>query len=184
MIIIDKRLNSNEMSILRQLIGKKIVSFMHDEFNFNNSSSQVVGIETELGMVYLYNFTEPLDYYGSVEDVAVWKLTKERYKFVDNKNLISSPVGETVKEIRIVQENQKLFENGTQTYNVWVTRGIIFDFGDHQFAFEKPVWFSEDIYVHKGYDLITKFTSTDEFVNDDWCDGCKAECERKIVSFG
>ena len=104
MITIDKRFNDEEMSILRQLIGKKIVSFRHDEFNFNNSSSQVVGIETELGMVYLYNFTEPLDYYGSVEDVAVWKLTKERYKFVDNKNLISSPVGETVKEIRIVQE--------------------------------------------------------------------------------
>ena len=82
---------------LRQLIGKKIVSFRHDEFNFNNSSSQVVGIETELGMVYLYNFTEPLDYYGSVEDAAVWKLTKERYKFVDNKQLISSPVGEVVK---------------------------------------------------------------------------------------
>lgn len=183
MITIDKRFNDEEMAILRQLIGKKIVSFRHDEFNFNNSSSQVVGIETELGMVYLYNFTEPLDYYGSVEDVAVWKLTKERYKFVDNKNLISSPVGETVKEIRIVQENQKLFENGTQTYNVWVTRGIIFDFGDHQFAFEKPVWFSEDIYVHKGYDLITKFASTDKFVNDDWCDGCKAECERKIVLF-
>ena len=89
MIIIDKRFNLDEMDILQQLVGKKIFSFKHDEFHFNNSSSQVVGIETELGMLYLYNITEPLDYYGSVEDVAVWELTKERYKFVDNKNLIS-----------------------------------------------------------------------------------------------
>ena len=92
MITIDKRFNDEEMAILRQLIGKKIVSFRHDEFNFNNSSSQVVGIESEYGMIYLYSFTEPLDYYGSVEDVAVWKLTDEQYKFVDKKNLIKSPL--------------------------------------------------------------------------------------------
>ena len=34
-----------------------------------------------------------------------------------------------------------------------------------------------------AYDLITKFTSTDKFVNDDWCEGYKAECEREILSF-
>ncbi len=65
-----------------------------------------------------------------------------------------------------------------------VTRGIIFHFGDHQYSFEKPVWFSEDIYIQKGYDLIKKFASNDKFVNDDWCEGCKAECKREIVTFG
>ncbi len=181
MIKIDKRLKSGEMNILHRLLGTKIVSFKHDEFNFSNSSSQVVGIETEHGIIYLYSFTEPLDYYGSIEDVAVWKLTDERYKFVEKKNLISSPINETVKSIYIVQENQRLFESGKQTYNVWVTRGLIFDFRDHQYSFEKPVWFSEDIYIQKGYDLINKFASTDKFVNDDWSDGCEAECEREIV---
>ena len=48
MIIIDKRLNSIEIDILKQLVGKKIISFRHDKFHFNNSSSQVAGIETEL----------------------------------------------------------------------------------------------------------------------------------------
>lgn len=181
MTTIDKRFNQGEMNILRQLLEKNIIAFKHDEFNFNNSSSQVVGIETENGMIYLYSLTELLDYYGSFEDVAVWKLTEERYSFVDKKNLISSPVNESIKAIYVVQENQRLYEDGKQTYNVWVTRGLIFDFGDHQFSLEKPIWFSEDIYIQKGYDLIDKFAATDNFVNDDWSDGCIAECEREII---
>lgn len=181
MVTIDKRLKPDEMMILKQLVGQKIVSFQHDEFLFINASSQMVGIETEYGMKYLYSFTEPLDYYGSVEDVAVWELTDTKYPLVDRKKIIASPVKEVIKEIHIVQENQKLFENGKQIYDVWVTRGIIFDFGGHQYSFEKPVWFSEDIYIQKGYNLINKFASTDEFVNDDWENGYTAECERKIV---
>ena len=89
-------------------------------------------------------------------------------------------VNETVDKIQIIQENQRLFEGSKQTYNVWVTRGIIFHFGDHQYSFEKPVWFSEDIYIQKGYDL-KSFASTDKFVNDDWNDDCIAECERESV---
>ena len=34
-----------------------------------------------------------------------------------------------IKKITIINENQQLFENGTQTYNVWLTRGVIFDLG-------------------------------------------------------
>ncbi len=184
MTIIDKRFKADEMNILQQLVGMKIISFKHDEFHFINSSSQVVGIETACGMVYLYSLTEPLDYYGSIEDVAIWQITHEQYKFVGKKKFISSPINEKIKEICIVQENQRLFENNEQIYDVWVTRGIIFDFGDYQYSLEKPIWFSEDIYIRKGYDLINKFSSVNNFINDDWTDGCTAECSREIIHIG
>ena len=48
MVSIDKRLNANEMHLLRQMIGRKIVSFLHDAFLKDiYSSFEVLGIETE-----------------------------------------------------------------------------------------------------------------------------------------
>ena len=181
MITIDKRLKPEEVEFLQQLIGQELISVKHDEFLFSFFFSQVVGFEIEDCLVYLYSFTESADYFGSIEDVAVWELSEEKYPFVDNKSLISSPVKETIKEIHVVQENQQLFEDGQKTYDVWVTRGIIIDFGDYQYSFEKPVWFSTDIYIQKGYSLIDKFASVEKFENDDWSDNCIAKCNRETI---
>lgn len=184
MTYIDIRLKSDEMAILNSMVGKKLISVKHDPFVFVNSSSQVVQINTEIGEFYLYSFVEPSDYFGAEEDVAVWTLETERNKVVDCKDFVETPINETVKSVLVVQENQRLFQNGTQIYDVWLTRGIIFDFGDHQFSLEKAVWFSEDIYIRKGYDLVNKFTSIDDFINSDWDEGCTAECSRQIITIG
>ena len=182
MIQIDIRFNPDETNMLRSLIGEKLESIQHDPFLFVNSSSQALQINAECGTYYLYSFTEPLDYYGTTEDVAVWTFESERYKAVDNKAFITTPVQAVIKNITLVQENQRLFRGETQIYDVWLTRGIIVDFGDYQLAFEKAVWFSEDIYVHKGYDLTKKFASVDNFINSDWSNGLRAECSRKTES--
>ena len=58
MVQIDIRLKSGEVDTLRSLIGKKLESIQHDPFNFVNSSSQVVQINTEAGAYYLYSFNE------------------------------------------------------------------------------------------------------------------------------
>ena len=62
MVQIDIRFKSDEINTLRSLIGKKLESIQHDPFNFVNSSSQVVQINSEIGVYYLYSFTETLDY--------------------------------------------------------------------------------------------------------------------------
>ena len=182
MVQIDIRLKSGEMDALRSLIGKKLESIQHDPFNFVNSSSQVVRINTEAGVYYLYSFTEPLDYFGVTEDVAVWTFETERYKTVDNKSFITTPVQAVIKDITLVQENQRLYKGQDQIYDVWLTRGIVIDFGDHQISFEKAVWFSEDIYIQKGYELADGFASVENFVNSDWNEGLRAECSRETVS--
>lgn len=58
---------------------------------------------------------------------------------------------------------------------------ITIDFGDYQYSFEKPVWFSTDIYIQKGYNLIDKFTSVEKYENDGWSDNCIAKCERETI---
>ncbi len=182
MVKIDIRLKEQEILILQSLVGKELVAIRRDSFNYINSSSQVVQIEAENGLFYLYSFTEPLDYFGTKEDVAVWTIETERYQVVDRKVFIETPIKEKIKSVSVIQENQRLFKNGDQTYDVWLTRGLVFDFGNRQLSFEKAIWFSEDIYIHKGYDLSRKFSSVDAFVNNDWDEGVTAECEREIIT--
>ena len=182
MKVIDIRLKEAEMAQLKSLCGSTIRSIFHDPFSFTNTSLQIVRMAFDNKDYYLYSFTEPLDYYGSEEDVAVWSFKDTEYPAVSKKDFIETPINETIKQIHVIQENQKLFENGNQTYDVWLTRGLIIDFGDHQISFEKAVWFSEDIIIRKGYNLIDEFDSTESFTDSKhWAPGITASSTRKTI---
>lgn len=174
---IDIRLKADELSMLRSMIGRELTAYMHDEFLYTQSSSQVMVIVVEGVPYYLYSFTEALDYYGTVEDVAVWTVSDEKYPVVDKKSFVQTPVNETIKGISLIQENQRMYCDAGQTYDVWLTRGIIFDLGDRQIAFEKDVWLSEEIMVHNGCDLAGKFAPAERF-GQDWDKTVRTECSR------
>lgn len=183
MISIDIRLKDHETKILQATVGNTLENIKHDTFIFSNTSSQAVKIDMTNASFYLYSFTEPLDYYGSQEDVAVWSIEEKTYPLITNKSFINTPIKEKVVKTQIVQEHQMLFENSRQTYDIWLTRGIIFNFGEHEVAFEKPVWFSEDIVIWKGYDLIEKFQPVENICKTEkWKDGARMECSRKVIT--
>lgn len=182
MIRIDKRLTEDEMVLIKSFVGKFFSKVLHDPFAFTNSTSQAAELVIDNETVYLYSFTEPQDYFGSTEDVAVWTLEKAKYPIIAMKHFISMPIGRTIKKIYIVQDHQQLFHGGILTYDVRFTKGIIFEFEDYQISFEKAVWFSEEIYIQKGYDLLEKFVPTEEFCSrENWSDGVTPKCERNVV---
>ena len=103
---------------------------------------------------------------------------------LEGEEMIDFPICSTIKEIRVINENQRLYHDNVQTYDVYTARGLIFIFDDdRELSFEKPVWFSEDIYIKKGYNLFDKFVPVDNF-SDGWedCEGYTAKCEREIVT--
>ena len=56
------------------------------------------------------------------------------------------------------------------------------DFGDYQLTFEKSVWFSEDIIIRKGYDLIKMFRSENEIeMPGNWESGTNLKCIRSTT---
>lgn len=127
-----------------------------------------------------------MDYYGEQEDVALFKMEhisfQDIHSFVQGQTVVETPVESVISEVIVVNERQKLFENNKQTYEVLVTRGIIFKFEDgHELSFEKNIWFSEDISVEKGYDLIDRFTPTTEF-DEGWSDEYRGNCSRELIS--
>ena len=97
------------------------------------------------------------------------------------ENMLDIPIDMKIIRVDIINENQRLYKNGIQTYEVWVTRGVIFKLENgREISLEKDVWFSEDIIVERGEKLIEKFVSTNEFVEN--FDGeYKAECQRETI---
>ena len=87
---------------------------------------------------------------------------------------IDTPINGCIEKVVLVNENQQVFENGTQTYDVWLTRGVIFMVDGREISFEKQNWpYSEEINIERGYNLIDKFGDVRDF-SEDWDPGIKA----------
>ena len=96
--------------------------------------------------------------------------------------MIDTPIRARIVRIRLIEENQQLFHLGQQIYDVWVTRGLIFDLEDgREVSFEKPIWFSEDIDIQRGYNTLEMYAPINEFT-EAWeeTEGYEARCFRSI----
>lgn len=168
MVNIDDRFSKSKVEIIKKLIGKKIVKYLHDPFEFSTSVYGIAGICFEEECFAITNLTEVRDYYGAKEDVAVFKINQvdesEMHSLIEGECMIETPVNLVLKQVIMVNEHQMLFKDGVQTYDVNLTRGIIFVLEDGlQISFEKNIWFSEDITIQRGYNLITTYSPEAEF---------------------
>lgn len=99
-------------------------------------------------------------------------------------NLVDTPVNGLIDKIKVVNEHQQIFINGDLKYDVWLTRGIVIFVEGREISFEKDIVpFSEEINIHRGYDLINTFGSEEGFT-DGWDDNVTAKVERDITIIG
>ena len=179
---IDMRLDTN---IIRDWIGKEFKKYKCDAFDFTNSVTQIVGLYIGDDVYALTNVQESVDYFGNTDDVAVFKLKASadvsiKSAFVDVE-MISTPVGNSITGVKLVNECQRLSINGEQAYEVYLTRAIIIDVEDREISFEKDtVPFSEEITIMRGYDLQNKVSDNEGFL-EGWDDGYKPTYSREIL---
>ena len=164
----DIRFNSETMQVLRSLIGQRFDSIKHDPFIHVPSVYGIVGMFIGGKSYKLTNLIDVLDYYGQMEDVAVFRFEKaapeEIKTFMDDGEMIDFPIQSQIHEIRVINENQRLYHNDEQTYDVYTIRGLIFVFEDgHEL------------------NLIDKFSPTEEF-GEGWEGDYRGECSREIIS--
>lgn len=182
---IDIRFDDKTVQLIQSLVGQRFDRMRRDTFLLPSVYGLVCLFIGEK-CYKLTNFVEVLDYYGTLEDVAVLHFKPEKQENIKslqgNGEMSDSLICKRIREIRIVNENQRLYHNEVQTYDVYTVRGLIFVFEDDcEISFEKSIWFSELIHIEEGYDLIQKFDPTDEFV-ETWEGEYRGACSREVIS--
>lgn len=183
---IDVRFSEQEMIDLQGMIGKRMFKYKCDPFIFSTAVYGIIGIQLENAEYAFTNLVAVMDYYGGLEDVALFKLRRVPFdnirSFFQGKVMVETPVDSVIRSIKVVNERQRLYEDDILTYEVFVTRGVIFIFEDgHELAIEKDIWFSEDMIVDKGYNLIDNFTPVSEF-EENWHNEFVGKCDREIIT--
>lgn len=182
---IDVRFSAGDMNLLKAMIGKTMQKYKCDPFEFSASVYGVVGLMVDNNGYSFTNLIETADYFGQQEDVAMFKFQAATYddinSMIENQIMNETPVQNMISSIDIVNEHQELYKNNVKIYDVQLTRGIIFKFKDgYEISLEKEIWFSENITVNRGYELIKKFSPVSEFL-ESWSDEYHGECSREIV---
>lgn len=175
-----------DVKITNELIGKPFHCYRCDAFDFTNSVTQLVGLYIGNEIYTITNMQETVDYFGTKEDIAVCRFDRAAEGSVTSAfrdtELIRTPIGGIIARIVTVNENQTVLTENEE-YNIWLTRGIIFEVDGREISFEKDIVpFSEEIVIQRGYHLLDKFSDENCFL-DGWPDDVKAECRREICEF-
>ena len=138
-------------SIFKDTVGLSFKKYKCNDFLSTNSVYQIVGLYIDNKVFALRNELQPMDYFGTTEDIAVFSLSE-----CFDKNIISG---------RIINENKKIYMHSHLEYDIDLTRAIIFTLASgEEICFEKDSWiFSEEIVINKGRNLMNVITSPDDF---------------------
>lgn len=177
MITINKKFKEEEIALLKNLIGKKIVKIKHDEFWQSNSVYLRVSFYTDDGKIYqLKNKVEGLDFLWGPEDVAVFSFKECEEKdtgpfFTKGEvpKIISTPINLEVKDIVIINDKVKAYDGNNQFGEYDYVKGIIVKFEGFEYLFHRSIWFSDDIIVDRGTETVERLSPIDE----DWGDWSK-----------
>lgn len=180
---VDKRIGLDEMELLSQMIGRRFESYCCDEFHHRPAVYQVVFVEIGGEFYAVENIAQSVDYFGSDEEVGVLSIRPregESASRVKGGIQARTPIGRTIENIKIINDTYQMAEGGEVEYEISFTKAIVFCFGERQVAFEKDVWFSEDIFVYRGSNVEGKIASVDDDKPESY-DGIRFESDRETV---
>ena len=97
----DFRLSESHFKLL---IGKSFKKYRCDSLEYTNSVTGVVGIYIDNKTFELRNEQESIQYFDSVDDIAVWGFrevnTNDIHSFFEDTNQIDTPVDEIVNKLK------------------------------------------------------------------------------------
>lgn len=85
---IDLRFSETVMNDIKSIIGKEMIKYKCDPFEFSTSVYGIVGVEFEGTTYAISNLIEVMDYYGEQEDIAVLKI--KQVPFSEIQSLIQN----------------------------------------------------------------------------------------------
>ncbi len=178
--------SENEINTLKKMIGKTFNKYKCDPFINSPMVYGIVGIYVDGKPYKITSLLKEKKRFLTDDEVAQFEIsetTDDGIKtFMDAGEMIETPVNNRIKTVSVINDFQTVKYSG-ESYKFSATVGLIFTLEDtREISFEIGTWFSEMITIQRGYNLIEKFTSTDDFLEEwDDCDGFVSEITRKIT---
>lgn len=179
-------LDKTALEVLAGIVGCSLDSYSCDPFIFTHSAFGIIGLKVNDEYYKITAELEHIQRFFNEDDVAVLRFQKCQEEDIvsrmDNGILQTNPVKDIIKSIEIVNDHETV-SHCNDSSDLISTKGIIFHMSSgNEIAFEVATWFSEMISIHRGYDVITQFSPSDEFF-EEWeeCDGYHASCSREIA---
>ena len=185
--MVDISFSGATTELLKGIIGKTFAFYSCDPFEFSPSVFGIVGIKVENKFYKLTCNLEKVIRFWNEDEIAQLRFeecgNQRLVSRMDGGAMIDMPVRDTIVSIDLINDLEEVaFDNEKRSLRS--TKGIIFHLSSgNEISFEVDTWFSEMITIQRGYNLIDKFTSVDDFL-EEWedCNGYTATVERTIVS--
>lgn len=179
-------ISKSEINILKNMVGKTFDKYKCDPFINSPMVYGITGIYVGGKSFKLTSLLKEVNRFLTKEEVAQFEITEttdDNIKtFMIDGEMIETPVKSKIKSISIVNDFQTI-KHQEKLYEFSSTIGLIFTLEDtREISFELGSWFSEMITIQRGYNLIEKFTPTDEFL-EEWegCEGYTPTVRREIT---
>lgn len=155
------KINDNrfDKDLLKSFKGKIFNKYKHEKFLFTNTVTQILGFVIDGNSYELSNDYELVDFMGWDNEATICRIKQKDWNEIlsNRDDVIETDINEKIKAITLVNDHFVSYSYGKIDYDWWETRAIIFNFGELEVSFEKQdCFFSMEIEINKGYDLINK----------------------------
>ena len=175
-----------DTALIKSFVGKTLTKYKHAEFMYTNSVTGIIGFEINDVVYELTNEYETMDFLTLDDEATVFRISKTEWNNVDsmiNNDINEINVGETIKKVILVNDHTTINVEQNVAYDMRDTKAVIFCFENNEICFVKQdCWFSQEIEIYKGYNLLEKLGDGKGILEDfDTDDTKNAFVERAIV---
>lgn len=169
-----------DTTLIKSFLGKHFTKYKHAEFMYTNSVTGIVGFEIDDDVYELTNEYEAMDFLTLDNEATVFRISKTKW---DNVESMVTTINEKIQKIILVNDHTTLKIEQNVAYDMWDTKAIIFCFNNHELCFAKQdCWFSQEIEIYKGHDLLKKTSDRKDILEDFKANETKsANVERVII---
>lgn len=149
-------LPKSQKELLKTLINQTIIEFVHDEYedSSNPYSYMTVWFITCDNIFEIHYESQPLNYFGEIDDVAVVSIKKVEREEVKSSlvghKLVHDTINKQLINIALVEDTQIFVENGVNKQAYTFVSALIFDFKTTKLMLTFDGGFSEMIDIYRG----------------------------------
>ncbi len=181
-------ITSQELDILKSLIGKKLLCFKSQQKDSWNRIFGNILLVTEDFEIELRNELTEIEYFGDSEEVSkfyVNKITKKKpFQLMVEDSIAETSVNEVVEDIIIVKDEINVKDSsGNSIYEITMDDAVIIKTDNSVYAISREWSLEEELIFIKTSDYKKDIYSVEQIVSE-WSDedeNTVATCNRKEI---